>query len=335
MTAAMNPASRRSRTAGLASALAIASAVAGVGAAGPAAAQADPVRRLAGGDRITTSAVISAEHRAGAGTAGSVVLARGDDFADALTGTPLAVAKDGPLLLTSRDGLDLAAARELLRVLDPGGTVYLLGGEAALAPEVEREVRSLGYATERFAGADRFETALAVASRGLGDPDMLLLTTGANFPDALGAGAAAAAHGGAVVLTADATVPASVRSYLDAHPDAERFAVGGPAVAADPAATPLAGADRYATSLAVADRFFPDATGVVVTSGGNFPDALSGGAFAADRGHALLLSAPDALPDAVREHLASRRDALTEAFVLGGPAAVGEAVATAVAEAIR
>jgi len=37
----------------------------------------------------------------------------------------------------------------------------------------------------RYAGVDRYATAVDIADRGLGNPSKLLLATGASFPDAL------------------------------------------------------------------------------------------------------------------------------------------------------
>src|SRR5690606_16591549 len=64
------------------------------------------VDRVAGPGRIETSVEASRDGFPVDGSAGAVVLARGDDFPDALTGTPLAVALAGPLLLTTTDRLD-------------------------------------------------------------------------------------------------------------------------------------------------------------------------------------------------------------------------------------
>lgn len=67
------------------------------------------VERFAGTDRITTAVAVSARER---DTAQTVVLARFDDYADALAGGPLAVHLDAPLLLTTSDGLSPAAVAD-------------------------------------------------------------------------------------------------------------------------------------------------------------------------------------------------------------------------------
>jgi hypothetical protein len=268
-------------------------------------------------------------------TAKAVVLARSDDFADALAGTPLAAAKDAPLLLTTPTGLDPRVEAEIERVAPKGATVYLLGGPSALATSIDPQLGADGYVPARLAGADRFATAVAIAHGGLGDPSKVLEATGLNFPDALSAGAAAGSIGAAVLLTDDTTQAAATASYLAAHPGDTRWAVGGQAAAADPTATPLVGSDRFATSADVASEFFPTPTTVGAALGTAFPDALSGGAQMAGLHGPLVLVQPSApIPSTVASYLASTKPSATAGFLYGGTAVVGEDVRTAIAEAI-
>ena len=239
-------------------------------------------QRLAGADRVATAVAVSADEFASPQSASAVVLVRSDGFADALTGGPLAVAKNGPLLLTSSGSLDPNTSAEISRVLTPGGTIYLLGGTSALSPAVQAQVAALGFSVARIAGSDRYGTAVAVAGT-LGNPTTVLEASGTDFPDALAAGPAAAVEHAAILLTVGSSQANRTAAYLAAHPGT-RFAVGGPAATADPTATAIVGADRYATSAAVARAFFPDATSFGVATGAGFADALSGGALAGVRG---------------------------------------------------
>jgi hypothetical protein len=292
-----------------------------------------PVFRLAGTNRVAT-AIAASVSGFGDGQAGAVVLARADDFPDALAGTPLAIATSAPLLLTPAAALDQAVDAEIRRVLPRGRTVYLLGGTAALSDGIAGRLRDLGYAVTRFAGANRYETALRIAEDGLGNPATLLLTTGTGFADALSAGAAAGSRGGAVLLTAGATLPPSVAAYLQAHPSATRYAIGGPAAAADPSATPIAGRDRYETSRLVAQAFFAEPGGAAIASGVTYPDALSGGARTGGLAP-LLLTDPTALTPGIRDYLAANRSSLELVAVFGGRAAISEAVRQAAERAIN
>ncbi len=282
------------------------------------------VQRLAGADRVATGVAVSRSGFPAGDSARVVVLARSDQFADALAGVVLAVNQGGPLLVNPPAALDGRVLAEIDRVLPRGGRVVVLGGPAALGPEVVGALDDAGFAVGRVFGEDRYETAVSIAEQ-LVLPSPIILATGRDFPDALAAGAAAAASGGAVLLTDGATLPAATASYLEGRFGAAFVAVGGPAAAAVPEATPVVGADRYTTAVAVAQRFFGDPTAVGVASGANFPDALTGGPHIAALGGPMLLTRPDALPQPVRLYIAGE-GAVTRAFVYGGSAAVTEAV---------
>jgi putative cell wall-binding protein len=287
------------------------------------AASSEQVARLAGADRITTAISISQADFAD-GAAGAVVLARADHYADALAGGPLAVATSAPLLLTAPDALPDHVLAEIRRVLARGGVVHLLGGANAIAPAVVARLEAAGYETVRHAGATRYATAVAVARDGLGNPDTLLLATGNDFADALSAGAAAGAVGAAVLLTDGGRLPAEVDAYLAQHDAATRYAIGGSAAKADPAATAISGPNRYATAARTAAVFFPAPRAVGVASGTNFPDAVAGAPHAARAGGPLLLTAPDRMPAASAEYVGSTEpDAI---WLYGGERAISVAV---------
>ena len=306
---------------------------AGAYASGPVAVR--TVGRLAGPDRIATAITIG-DNSFAPGSAEIAVLARHDNFPDALAGTPLAAEKNGPLLLTQPGGLDGRVGDALGRMLPAGRTVYLLGGPGALSPAVEQAVAARGYNVVRLSGNDRYETAVAIAEA-VGTPTDILLTTGTNFPDALSAGAAAGALAtpAVVVLTNGETMPASTNAYVSSHAGATVWAVGGQAAVAAPTGSQhLVGANRYETSARVAERFFPSPTFVGIASGTNFPDALAGGAHAARRGSPLLLSPPEGLPGPITSYLQARRDPITAGVLYGGSVALSENVRTGVEQAI-
>ena len=290
----------------------------------------ETVVRVAGPDRVATALEASRDAHPD-GTAGAVVLARADAFPDALAGGPLAAAENAPLLLTPTDQLDERVATEIDRVLPDGGRVYLLGGTAALGAGVESTLTNSGYDVVRLAGAGRAETAVAIADATTDAPSTIFVATGGDFPDALGAGAAAVATDGVVVLTAGTAMPDVTREYLDAHPDAEVVAVGGQAAQATPGATDLVGADRYATNALVADRFFDAPVVAGVATGAAFPDALAGVPHLAVRGGPMLLTAAEQLSGPASDYIESRASSLERVYVYGGTAAVSASVESSLA----
>lgn len=296
--------------------------------------QAATVDRLAGPTRIETAVAASVDGF-GEGGAAAAVLARADDFADALAGGPLAVAVDGPLLLSASDGLSAATAAELDRVLPDGATVHLLGGTAALSDAVAADVADLGFTVERHGGANRFETATEVAGA-LGNPTDVVVADGTSFVDAVVAAPVAAAEGGALLLS-NGTAPAeATEAYLAGHPSAIVTAVGSAAATAlgEGADTVIDGSASGDLSVDVSEARFGDAAVVGIARDDVFADALTGGAVLGRLDGPVLLVGSDALPDAVATHLRDRAGSLDRAVVFGGEAAVSDAVLDAIRAAL-
>jgi putative cell wall-binding protein len=105
------------------------------------------------------------------------------------------------------------------------------------------------------------------------------------------------------------------------------IAVAGTA-SASPTVIRFQGADRYATSAAIVDaNYAPGVPVAYVATGLNFPDALAGGAAAANAGGPLLLVRPTDIPSSVATELTRLKPG--RIVVLGGVLAVGASVATA------
>lgn len=292
--------------------------------------------RLEGAGREQTAVAASQMAYPQARSAGAVVLARRDSFADGLAGAPLAAAVDGPLLLTGTDGLHPATRDEVIRVLAGGGTVHVLGGTAAIGADVVAELEQLGYRVVRSAGASRFETAVAIADQveqALGDVASVFLVTGLDFPDALSAGPAAIDRDGVILLTDGASAHADTVAWLEAHRDVMAVAVGGQAARAHPLVQSVAGSGREATAAAVADAFFGRAEVVGVARNDDFADALGGGVLTGRAGGPLLLTGGAELHPVARTWLADHD--VSSALLFGGPAALSQAVADAVAALLR
>jgi putative cell wall-binding protein len=297
-------------------------------------AAAKPVTRLAGGDRIGTAIAISQATFPSAGSAKAVILTAAYNFPDALAGAPLAAAKDGPVLLTDPGLLTPATLTEIQRVLPAGGTVYILGGDAAIAATIDSTLTNAGFVPQRIAGTDRFDTSVKIAEA-LGSPTTVFLATGDIFADALSAGPAAASVHGAVLLTDGTTLPPTVQAYLSGLNSPTVYDIGDAAGKAYPSGTLLAGGDRFATSALVAEKFFAAPTVVGVATGWNFPDALSGAGAMGIMGGPVLLSDPIVLPSADALYLTNQASTITQAYLFGGPASLSAGIATTVSNQIN
>ena len=312
--------------------------------------------RFAGANRYETAITVSQAAWAPAGdpdfpTADAVVLSRGDTFADALGGSALAAAKNGPLLLTPPTSLFPDTKTEIQRLLgsDKTKTVYLVGGLGALSAGVQDSITAMGYNTVRLSGDNRYETAVNVAKAINPSPDEVLVATGMNFPDALSAGAAAGSFdvpgtgvSAVVVLTNNDTMPPATQSYLSglvggANPPSV-VAIGGSAADALTASGlpgfGIVGDNRYETAQQVADFFFPGAQVFGVATGTNFPDALSGGAMLATFGGPLLLTPPTAANATVAGYISQNSASYFAEFGFGGSSVVSANVMSAYATAM-
>jgi putative cell wall-binding protein len=301
------------------------------------------VSRFAGDDRIAT-AVRTSQH-AFPGGASAVVVARADDYPDALAGAPLAAQLRAPVLLSSPGGLPQSASDEVRRL---GATsAFLLGGTQALSVAVEDDLRAAGVATvQRLAGSDRFDTARIVAEAVLdrSGAHEAYLTRGSHpspsggWPDAVAVSALAAAKGRPILLTGGVGLPASTHALVRARGLQTVTVVGGTAVvpdsvgdelrAAGAAMRRLAGNNRYETSLSVADEALSEGISpsqIWLVTGTNYPDALTAGPAAAASGGVLVLVDGAGWNGSVaRGWLAMRRRSLSRVYVVGGTAVLPE-----------
>ena len=296
----------------------------------PSAALPSSVKRISGPSRFDTAIATSQDEFPVTGSASAVVLTRADNYPDALAGVPLAAKVGGPLLLTSSAALNPTVSVEIQRVLPAGGTVYILGGTAAVSAAVAATLTANHFVVKRLAGSDRFATAAVIADA-LGDPTTVFEATGLNFPDALAGGPAAIMSGAAILLTNGSAQAPATAAYLAAHSGGTHYALGGPAAAADPSATSIVGTDRYETAARVADTFFTTPTAVGVATGTNFPDALAAGPDLGSKQAPLLLVPPaGALPEGSTGELLFDTPTLRSALVFGGTSSVSDDVASQV-----
>jgi putative cell wall-binding protein len=190
--------------------------------------------------------------------------------------------------------------------------------------------------TTRLAGADRYATAAEVSKATFAaGAAVAYVVTGRNFPDALAAGAAAAADEGPVLLVDGGRIPPVVADELTRLRPGAITVVGGAGAVPDAAlaelrgytsgaVTRVSGADRYASAAAVSRAAFPSAATVYVANGDSYPDALAGVPAAAHDGAPLLLASAHSLPAATATEL--RRLGAQRAIVLGGTGSIDATV---------
>jgi putative cell wall-binding protein len=152
--------------------------------------------------------------------------------------------------------------------------------------------------TSRLAGADRFDTAIAVSKKYPAGVDAVFVATAANFPDALSAAAAAAHLGGPLLLTPASSIPAKVLAEIGRLKPKQIFVAGGPSVVSESVRRSLVsvapvqrlgGASRYETGQRVIERVFSSADHALIATGRTFPDALAATGAAGARSAPVVL----------------------------------------------
>ena len=172
------------------------------------------VTRLAGADRYATAALVATS--AFPTPVARVHLATGTGSTDALAAAAAGAHTDGPVLLTTRDGLpaSTAAALTSLRPRD----ITVVGGPAAVSDAVLAQLSAyaVGGAVVRAAGADRFATAARLAELVWPGPTpVVYLATGRAPWDALTGVPAAGRDSAPVLLVEPTCMPAATRRQLD------------------------------------------------------------------------------------------------------------------------
>ncbi len=304
-----------------------------------------PVRRIAGNSRYETATAIS---RSGFNTASTVILANGLNYADALAGVSLAHKLNAPILLTDPKSLNKTTLDEINRL--GAKNVKILGGENAISKKVINELVKNGIKKqniERIAGKTRFGTAAKIAEKLNAAPSEVFFVYGMNYADALSVSTVAALRNAPIIyLTSSGELNADTKAYLAKIKGKVRkaYVIGGTGVITNDMmkkaakacgiekAARVAGSNRYLTCIEVNKKFSSTLTGktVCVATGLNFPDALSGGVFAAKQASPLLLAA-GSLNAEQRAYLKNKKPRTV--FVFGGTSAVTNELANKIATA--
>lgn len=293
------------------------------------------VVRVAGPDRTATSAAVS--RTAFPARTDHAIVVTADDYPDALAAAALAGSVGGPVLLTSGTQLPDAVHHELAWLRPE--RVTIVGGKQAVSTAVVDELAELGVDhVRRVQGDHRFETAAQVAQQ-LSGSDRAYVVGDEGWPDAVAVSALAAHQDAPVLLTARDALPAATTAALREVGVDEVVVIGGHAAVApeveaelaehDLEVSRIAGATRYATSRAVAELSTAaglDAAAPWLVTGRDWPDALVAGAAAARDGRPLVLvEGADIDGSPTTQAWLADEPRATEATVVGGSAAIGEA----------
>lgn len=197
-------------------------------------------------------------------------------------------------------------------------------------------------------GLNRFETAAAIAAAAyrVGSRDVVI-ATGRDFPDALGASALAGYRNVPILLTErDHLPPATAAALLSLGVNDDVYVVGGTAAISDTVLNEIKallpsydsvrriwGSDRYATSLAIAKEITGGASGGLdepygfVATGRNYPDALAASSMAYGLDIPIYLCPGTSISTETLDAMAF--DGVERVVIIGGETAVNASVQTA------
>ena len=265
----------------------------------------DGLNRVSGNLRYDTMAALTKQ--GGWETGGTVILAFGGNYPDALTAASLAGDSNSPILLTEGNSLSPQATEEIKR-LSPS-KVIIVGGSAVINDSVKNSVAAAapGASVQRIWGQTRYETATNILGELSNNSSTAIVTTGTNFADALSVSPYAFATHAPIVLSdpnnglTDQTI-----NELKAKNVSNVIIVGGQNAVPQKVEAQLtsaglqvskriAGTTRFETSQMIADFELADdslgfkADGIILATGNNFPDALAAGPLGGRNRNPLLL----------------------------------------------
>ncbi|MBQ1476776.1 MAG: cell wall-binding repeat-containing protein [Erysipelotrichaceae bacterium] len=283
--------------------------------------------RLSGTDRYDTSVKTAEELRKimDISSFDAVILATGEDFADALSGGYLAAVRKAPILLTkpSKASFVNGYIRDHLK---DNGVIYVLGGEKAVPSECLEGLDS--FEIIRLSGKTRYDTNLKILEEAGVSSEEILICSGENYADCL----SASGTGKPILLVKD-TLKDQQKTFLEEHSENSLFILGGTAAISESLEEEikgyseiqrLSGKTRYETSVLSASAFYDHPEQAVLVYGENFPDGLSAGPLA------FILKAPVLLTKTGKEEdtgIYTKNNCTGKGYVLGGTGLISDEAA--------
>lgn len=286
----------------------------------------------------TMAELVRASGAFGNGSGGTVIIATGDGYWDALAASGLAGRLHAPVLITPTDSLAEQTREEIVRIAPE--RILVMGGSAAVTDVVLGELRTLCPSVERVCGPTAPNTATAIFRAGNGWSKTAIVATSDGYWDALSIAPYAYVEGAPIFLTESSsnssgrTLSAQTLDALGSGDFDEVVIVGGPdavservegqvrSVGAEPLR--IYGKTAIDTSAAIArwelERGM-NCDGFAVATSEGYWDALTGAAFCGTHGSVLVLegSGNYTAIDAIMSEYGA---AVTNGYILGGSSAV-------------
>lgn len=277
-------------------------------------AHAATISTIAGEDRYETA--IAASNQLTAGSGGTVFLATGENFADALAAGPAAAIEKAPVLLAQRDSVPQGVVNEIQRIA-PSRIVVVGSAVSANAAAQAAAAAPPNARIERVAGGDRIQTAAAINAKWFPNAEKAMVVNGWSYADALSASAAAAAERQPIVISTANELPAVSVNSLKSMRARNIMIVGGDAAVSPGVANEMksiasvgrvAGYTRFETASKMSTVYFSGkpTTGAFVATGENWPDGIIASPLSGKFQRPLLLTSTECVTSDTRAQMQDR-----------------------------
>ena len=181
------------------------------------------VDRLSGADRYKTSAQIAAKLIDGKTT--TLEIASGENYADALSLNNAAEKDKAPILLVRVNAID-KSVEDVIKS-SKASLINIAGGEKSVSENTKANIKKISKATvNRMGGADRYETSILLAKYS-GAKEVVVVTSGENFADALIAAPFSAKQKGAILLTNKDKLGQNAEQFIKDTKFNKSYVIGG------------------------------------------------------------------------------------------------------------
>lgn len=181
------------------------------------------VDRLSGSDRYKTSAKIAAKLIGDKTT--TLEIASGENYADALSLNNAAEKDKAPILLVRVNAID-KSVEDVIKS-SKASLINIAGGEKSVSKNTKANIKKISNATvNRMGGADRYETSILLAKYS-GAKEVVVVTSGENFADALVAAPFSAKQNGAILLTNKEKLGQKAEQFIKDTKFNKSYVIGG------------------------------------------------------------------------------------------------------------
>lgn len=269
----------------------------------------EKIQRLSGDNRYETSVEVSEKNFKSADT---VVLASGQNIADALVASSYADIEEAPILLTNKNSISDEVLDEIERL--KADKVVIVGGQSSISSSVESRLKKEDIKVKRISGSDRFDTSDKLSqevSRLSKKSSQAILVNGYKNIDALSVSSLATKEELPILLNGRNALNMSVKNRLKQMNVNKVYIIGGNnSISSDVekelkrmqiSVVRLSGIDRYETSANIAKYAYKDFDEAIVASGENPVDALAASTLTGKKEAPILLTNKNKIPKSIKK----------------------------------